>query len=68
MHVCTHAHSLAVGQTGKMASRYVNEQGRDFDGGDFVFLDADADRAIMPRCGRLVRASIRIISSIGIGL
>ena len=33
---------------------YLNNKGRDFEGGDFAFLDDDADRIVEPRAGRLL--------------
>ena len=33
---------------------YLNNKGRDFEGGDFAFLDDDADRIVEPRAGRML--------------
>ena len=33
---------------------YLNTRGLDFEGGDFAFLDDDADRVVEPRAGRLL--------------
>lgn len=33
---------------------YLNTRGKDFEGGDFAFLDDDADRVVEPRAGRLL--------------
>merc|ERR1740129_1176079 len=33
---------------------YLNTHGKDFDGGRFIFRDADADRVVLPKAGRLL--------------